>query len=338
MDNGSTPEIHAVHPANAIPGGDFHIRGAALAGAERPRVQFGDSAAPVIIGSDEFVIARVPEGAASGELTIANASHRSLPYECHVGIQIADSLHPVANPAADEFGNIYTTLSGSRGQKTPVSVYRIDTANNMRPFLSDLMNATGVAVDADGLIYVSSRHDGIIYQATSKGEMAVYVEGMGVATGLAFDRDENLYVGDRSGTIFKIARNRQIYVFATIEPSIAAYHLAFDDAQNLYVTGPTTSSFDCVYRISPDGQVTTFFRGLGRPQGIAIDEASNLYVAASLGGRRGVIRITQAGEADLFLSGPSIVGQCFAPGGQMIVATTSALYRVFTGVTGRRMP
>ncbi len=50
---------------------------------------------------------------------------------------------------------------------------------------------------------------------------------MGVATGIAFDSEQNLYVGDRTGTVFKISQNRQIFVFATIEPSMAAYHLAF---------------------------------------------------------------------------------------------------------------
>ena len=70
---------------------------------------------------------------------------------------------------------------------------------------------------------------------------------MGVATGIAFDRDENLYVGDRTGTIFKISPDRQIFVFATIEPSVAAYHLAFGPAGDLFVTGPTTSSFDHVH-------------------------------------------------------------------------------------------
>ena len=338
MDNGSTPEIRQVDPVNAIPGGDFHIHGTALTGRERPNVMFGDSQAPIIIGSEAFVIARVPEGASSGELTITNEERSSQPYTCHIGIQIADSVHPVASPAVDSLGNVYTTLSGSRGQSTPVSVYRIDTENRMKPFLSDLMNPTGLAFDSEGMLYVSSRHEGIIYQATPKGEMAVYVEGMGVATGLAFDKEENLYDGDRSGTIFKIARTRQIYVFATIEPSIAAYHLAFDDEQNLYVTGPTTSSFDSVYRVAPDGHVSTFYRGLGRPQGLAVDANNNVYVAASLGGRRGVIRITRDAAAELFLTGPSIVGQCFAPGGNMMVATTSAIFRVHTGVEGRQLP
>ena len=81
------------------------------------------------------------------------------------------------------------------------------------------------------MLYISSRYDGFIYQVTPNGNMSVYVEGMGVATGLAFDPDGNLYVGDRSGTIFKISPNRQIFVFATLEPSIAAYHLAFRTGQ-----------------------------------------------------------------------------------------------------------
>ena len=68
------------------------------------------------------------------------------------------------------------------------------------------MNATGLAIDADGVLYVSSRHDGMVYQVRPAGNLAVYVEGMGVATGIVFDPDGNLYVGDRSGTIFKISR------------------------------------------------------------------------------------------------------------------------------------
>ena len=248
---------------------------------------------------------------------------------------IAENLHPVSNPAVDAFGNIYTTFSGSRGQKVPVAVYKIDLNLAMKPFLAEMMNATGLAFDDRGTLYISSRYDGFVHQVTPAGAMSVYVEGMGVATGIAFDHERNLYVGDRSGTIFKIGADRQIFVFATLEPSMAAYHLAFGPDGYLYVTGPTTSSFDCVHRISDHGEVEVFYRGLGRPQGMAFDVDGNLYAAASIGGRRGVVRIGQDRKAELFLSGPGIVGLAFAPSRALIVATTNALYRVDVGIKGR---
>src|SRR6267143_165979 len=81
-------------------------------------------------------------------------------------------------------------VSGSGGQKTPVSVYKIDLNYTPKPFASDIMNATGLAFDKEGTLYISSRYDGTVYQVTSAGSMSVFVEGMGVATGMAFDADE----------------------------------------------------------------------------------------------------------------------------------------------------
>src|SRR6185295_8813992 len=271
------PQIAQVTPPAAIAGGELQIRGKGFARSDRPRVLIGDVGAPVIIGSDSFVIARVPEGATAGELVIESGAQTSESWACDIGVLLADSLHPVTSPAVDSFGNIFTTFSGSRGQKVPVAVYRIDLHFNVKPFINELMNATAIAIDPEGMIYISSRYDGFVYQVTPSGNMTVYVEGMGVATGLAFDAERNLYVGDRSGTIFKISPGRQIFVFATLEPSISAYHLTFGPDGYLYVTGPTTSSFDAVYRISHEGEVETFYRGLGRPQGMAFDEEGRLY-------------------------------------------------------------
>ena len=205
----------------------------------------------------------------------------------------------------------------------------------MKPFINEMMNATALAFDPQGLLYISSRYDGIVYQVTPNGNMSTFVEGMGVATGIAFDAEQNLYVGDRSGTIFKISPDRQIFVFATLEASISAYHLAMGPDGYLYVTGPTTSSFDSVYRISHAGEVESFYRGLGRPQGMAFDEEGRLYVAASISGRKGVVRVTPDRHADLFLSGPGIVGLAFTPSRALVIATTNALHRVDVGIKGR---
>src|SRR6202023_2872694 len=111
-----------------------------------------------------------------------------------------------SNPVVDRHGNIYTTMSGSPGQRTPVSIYKIDTSFQSRPLVTDLMNATGLTLDRGGALFASSRNDGVVYQVSAAGNLSVFVEGMGVATGIVFDHDDHLYVGDRSGTIFKISR------------------------------------------------------------------------------------------------------------------------------------
>jgi len=329
------PTITQVEPSAAIAGGELHIRGKNLTGGGRPSVQLGGQQAHLVIAGDSYIIAKIPESATVGEITVSSGNGASAKGETHLGIQIADSLHPVANPAVDREGNVYSTFSGSRGQKSPVSIYKIDDNYNSRPFVTDLMNPTGLAFDQEGLLYVSSRYDGIIYQVTPTGNMSVFVEGMGVATGIAFDSEGNLYVGDRSGTIFKISRSRQIYVFATLEPSIAAYHLAFGPEDQLFVAGPTTSSFDSIYRVSRAGEVDTYFRGLGRPQGLAFDAQGRLYVAASLAGRRGIIRFDEAGQPEQYLSGPGIVGLAFTPSKAIVLSTQNALFRVDANIAGR---
>jgi sugar lactone lactonase YvrE len=330
------PRIESVFPKAAIPGGEVEIRGSGFATRMnlRPVVRFGDAEATLALASPHRLVARVPDGATGGAVRVATAEHESQPFAIAVGMQIADNLHPVASPAVDADGNIYVTFSGPRGQRVPVSLYRVTANFSIKPFVTSLMNPSGLAIDRSGNLFVSCRNDGTIHRVTADGRSEQWIEGMGVATGLAFDRDHNLYVGDRSGTIFKISPSREIFVFATLEPSVAAYHLAFHPSGELYATGPTTSSFDRVYRISTGGDVTTFFRGLGRPQGLAFDREGNLFVAASLGGRRGIVRITPAGSAELVLSGGGVVGMALLPSGRAIVTTSGALFTLDWDVRG----
>jgi sugar lactone lactonase YvrE len=330
------PHIEAVAPSFALPGGEVRIIGKSLRPPElrRPSVHFGEIEGTVLISSDDFVVVRVPEGAASGPVVVGTNGHLSNAHSIRVAALVADNLHPVTNPALDREGNLYVTFSGSRGQKVPVSIFKIDTNYNVKPFLSEMMNATSIAFDREGQMYVSSRHDEAVYKVAPNGTVSTYAEGMGVATGIAFDAAENLYVGDRSGTIFKIARDRQIFVFATLEPSVSAYHIAFGPQGDMFVTGPSTSSFDCVYKVDPHGTVSVFYRGLGRPQGLALDVEGNVYVAASLAGKRGIVKITPQGEATLAVSGQGLVGLAFAPGKSAILATNSSVHRISWNIQG----
>src|SRR5271163_899091 len=318
------PLIERIAPSAAIPGGEIAIYGTGLASrhGSRPVVRFGEQEASLSLASETRLVARVPEGASGGMVQVTMADHQSAPHPISIGLQIADNLHPVANPAVDAEGNIYVTFSGPRGQRVPVSLYKITANYNIKPFVTSLINPSGLAVDRGGNLFVSCRNDGTIHRVTPDGRTEQWIEGMGIATGIAFDREQNLYVGDRSGTIFKIARDRQIFVFATLEPSVSAYHIAFGPRGDMFVTGPSTSSFDCVYKVDPHGSVSVFYRGLGRPQGLALDVEGNVYVAASLAGKRGIVKITPQGKANLEVSGQGLVGLAFAPGKSAILATS----------------
>jgi sugar lactone lactonase YvrE len=330
------PRIESVKPAAALPGGEVSLKGKGFGTRNhtRPQVQFGTAEGSVVLAADDFLVARVPEGAAGGAVRVRMGSIESAPYPMALGVQIADNLHPVGNPAVDAAGNVYVTFSGQRGQKVPVSLYKITPGNVVKPFVTELVNPTGLAVDREGYLFVSCRNDGTVHRISPDGRSMQWIEGMGIATGIAFDKAGSLYVGDRSGTIFKISPEREIFVFATLEPSIAAYHLAFSPADELFVTGPTTSSYDRVYRISPAGEVSVFFRGMGRPQGLAFDRVGNLYVGGSFGGRRGIVRLTPQAEPELVLGGSNIVGIALLPSHRAVITTNNALYTLDWDVEG----
>jgi sugar lactone lactonase YvrE len=135
-----------------------------------------------------------------------------------------------------------------------------------------------------------------------------------------------LYVGDRSGTIFEVSRGGRARTVATLPPSVAAFHLArADDA--LYVSAPTLSAQDVIYRVTFDGQVSVFQRGFGRPQGLAVAPDGTLFVVEALAGVSGLYRVTADAAPELVVSGPRLVGIAFDPRGGVVVCSADTAYR-----------
>jgi sugar lactone lactonase YvrE len=325
-------EILRIDPPLALPGGEVIIdcEGFNTSDPTLCAVWFGSHRAPIVALSPRRVLAIVPEVKQSGttEVSLESEGKRSQASNVVIGKQLAEDLHPVSNPAFDpDDGSLFVTRSGSRGEQLPVTIFRIDVSGELTEFSGDITNPTGIAFDSTGQMFVSSRMDGVVYRITPFKEAAPYASNLGIATGIAFDRLDTMYVGDRTGTIYKVNGIGEESAWAQLEPSVSAYHLAFGPDEALYVTGPTAASFDAVMRVDAEGHASVFYQGLGRPQGLAFDKVGNLYVAASLRGRRGIVRISPDGaNAEMFIAGMNLVGLAFSSTGELAVVSTDSIY------------
>lgn len=328
------PRILNVDPDRALPGGEVIINCTGLDTSDptQCRVWFGAVDAPIVALSPKRVLAIVPEQKRTGtvELKIQSQGALSNGVNVTVGRRLAEDLHPVANPAFDpDDGSLFVTRSGSRGERLPVTLFRIDGDDELTEFSGDITNPTSIAFDASGQMFVSSRLDGTVYRITPFKEAVPFVRNLGVATGLAFDKAGTMYVGDRTGTIYKVNGIGEETAWAQLEPSVSAYHLAVGPDDALYVAGPTVASFDSIMKLDQDGDARVFYKGLGRPQGIAFDHEGNVLVAASLRGRRGIVRIPPDGaDAAIMIAGMNLVGLAVSPSNEIAIVSTDSVFRM----------
>ena len=336
--------IISVNPPYAIPGGEIIIRceNFELNTTEGYGCFFDGKAARLIGASSNRILAIVPDDfdTTDVEIYLESGGERSETFNIVVGKKLAGDLHIVANPAVDpKDDSIIVTRSGSRGQQLPVTLFRLEPDGFLNEMSAEIMNPTGVAFDKTGELFVTARADGEVSRVSREDEVVPYASDMGIATGIAFNKKGEMFIGDRSGTIYLVSGFGDAASFAILEPSVSAYHLAFGADDKLYVTAPGLSSFDGIYRIDKEGFDEIFYRGLGRPQGIAFDRNGNLYVAACLQGRHGIVKISSDGEqAEIFVAGMNLVGLCFTRRGEIIAATNEAVYSLPVGIYGTLLP
>jgi sugar lactone lactonase YvrE len=335
--------IARILPANGISGGEVSLELADLSPSDAKTlgVKFDGSSAHIIAATHKRALVLVPQldGGGVGKVSLClDEESKAIgePASFIFGKKLAGGVHPVTSPAFEPAdGSLFVTRSGSRGEHVPVSLFRISSDGELTEFSGDIANPTSIAFDKRGQMFVTSRLEGTVYRVTPLKEVVEFASDLGIATGLAFNLDGEMFVGDRSGTIYRVNEIGEARAWATLEPSVSAYHLAFGLDDFLYVTGPTVCSFDEIIRFNEDGEPSVFFRGLGRPQGLAFDREGNLYVAASLRGRRGIVRISQDGsKAEVVVAGMNLVGLAFSPHGEMVVATNDAVYSLPLGIQG----
>ena len=323
------PQIASVRPLAAVAGGRVTIRGSGVGGDREtwPEVRIGDVTAQVVFADRDTVACLVPAhlGDASTPVRITTAPGETA--FLNIGAQVATGVHQVDSPVFSGDGTLHLTFSGARGDRPPVSVFRLSHDGFREPFVTGITNPTSMAFGPTGRLYVSSRFEGTVFAVDAEGRAEQVATDLGVACGLAFDLDGTLYVGDRSGTVLQVTSSGQVSPFATLPASVAAFHLAMAPTGELYVTAPTLSTCDAVYRVDRAGEVTTLTRRFGRPQGLAFDAQGALYVVEALAGASGLYRVRADGETEHVVAAPSLVGVAFDPWGGVVVVSDDTAYR-----------
>jgi len=319
--------ITSVRPLRAVEGGRITIDGSGFSVDNLLTIAVGEAEARVAFASSTRLVVTVPPDLEGGRAAVKIPGAPLETTYISVGARWATGLHQVDNPVFDDLGNLFVTYSGSRGQEAPVSVFRVTRAGTREAFSAGIVNATSLAFGPDRHLYISSRFEGAIYRVKEDGSFEQVATDLGVACGIAFDDEGWMYVGDRSGTIFRV-RDGHAAPFATLPPSVAAFHLAMSAQQELFVTAPTLNAYDYVYRINRHGEVRTLPSPLGRPQGLAFDPDGALHVVDALAGASGLYRFGDLNRPpELVLSGPAFVGVAFGPHGEIVVASNDTAYR-----------
>ncbi|HUK36010.1 MAG TPA: IPT/TIG domain-containing protein [Vicinamibacterales bacterium] len=322
--------VTAVRPTRAVESGRIVLEGTGFPvdGPRLPEVQIGGASARVVQASSSALSVIVPSGLDGGPTPIRVEGARGETPFVDVAAPLATGLHQVDNPVFDREGNLYVTYSGTRGQQVPVSIFKVRPNGTRETFSSGIVNATSMAMDAHGRLYVSSRFEGTVYRVAPDGSFEPFATDLGIACGLAFSKTGELFVGDRSGTIFRVDESGKATAFATLPSSVAAFHLAIAPDGYIWLTAPTLSTYDPIYKVAPDGVVSTVDVKFGRPQGIAFNPGGEPYVVEALAGASGVYRIASDNSLELVVAGPNLIGLAFDLFGNMVVCSGETAYRL----------
>ena len=185
-----------------------------------------------------------------------------------VAHELTSGLHPVTSPAVSRSGMIYATISGPRGKQTPVSVVRVSPDGRGNAVCDRDTQRHRLGLQSRRRSFCDFARRGQCLPRRWSGRIdAILPKAWAWPRARPSIAEGNLFVGDRSGTIFKIDPQRKIFVHATLEPSVSAYHLAVDAAGTLFVTGPTLCSNDAIWAIDTHGEIARLVSRSGTAAG-----------------------------------------------------------------------
>lgn len=206
-------------------------------------------------------------------------------------VVVSQAAGPFGNPSGYTISTIAGTgiggFSGDGGPATSASLY----------------SPSGIAYDAAGNLYIADSYNYRVRKVAPDGTISTFAgngssvesgnggpptaAGIYQPTSVAIGTSGEVYVVASTGSLRKIVNG----TISALASSVYPYSLATDSANNVYVSGQ-----QIIQRVTPAGAVTTFAgslttntfsgdggaptaAGLNYVEGIAFDNASNLYLS-----------------------------------------------------------
>jgi hypothetical protein len=173
----------------------------------------------------------------------------------------------------DNQENIYTVNFGSQNITKISSTGIVTTFGNWTGLF-----AFGICINnATGNLYVVSNTAARVYKITPDGVTTNFASAGSDPFAIVCNRAGDLFVSNvRNRTITKIDASGVSTIFATCGTTGGIYNLYIDSDENLYTGNYITNE---VYKITPNGTVTTLGIVGAAPRAFIKDSAGNLYTA-----------------------------------------------------------
>ncbi|WP_426670640.1 IPT/TIG domain-containing protein [Mucilaginibacter sp. McL0603] len=234
----------------------------------------------------------------NGDLYVAECYGRSIKKVTSAG-QVTTISLPVTIHGANFYSPNDITLDKSKHDLYVTDfnahLLKIGSDMSMSVIYNGDMPTTGIALGADGYLYMSNNTQGVIYQMNTDGSnVKTFASGIRTPRNIIFDQSNNMYVAgyaeaNSAAAIFKVDKKGTPSIWLE-DQAFGGWEIAIDKAGNFY----EADHFHNVIRMIEKNGKSTIIAGNGNPadvdgvgvqaslngpQGLAIDADGNLYVS-----------------------------------------------------------